>query len=299
VEPAWQRVPGRWEEQDAELLMEMKVILAEDLRQSPPFPEVVGQRCMLRFLRGHKRDVGRAAAMMARMLQWRRDNGVDAIRQDIVLNKLYHPSLFPFGETVMKHYPFMMASPLCTDAKGNPLSYEGYSFSPRLVQEELKDIDHFIVFHIYCQEWKQMLLNAFSDERERQALEERQRRRNGAAASPAANGRAAAGAAIRPSDSRGKFDPIDAPATCAGRDHSCDATVNSDCDDGAGNGGGNSSSGGGEATWGQIVRNTIIRDLSGFGLEHAGPTGREIIRKVMEVSQDNYPEKMEAGYIVN
>ncbi|CAM9910356.1 unnamed protein product, partial [Phaeothamnion confervicola] len=34
-------------------------------------------------------------------------------------------------------------------------------------------------------------------------------------------------------------------------------------------------------------------------LEHAGPTGREIIRKVMEVSQDNYPEMMEACYMVN
>lgn len=42
--------------------------------------------------------------------------------------------------------------------------------------------------------------------------------------------------------------------------------------------------------WGVLLRSTIIRDLKGFGMEHAGPIGRSLISKVMAVSQDNYPE---------
>lgn len=45
-----------------------------------------------------------------------------------------------------------------------------------------------------------------------------------------------------------------------------------------------------EEPWGEMLRNTIIRDLKGFGMEHAGPIGRSLISKVMSVSQDNYPE---------
>lgn len=45
-----------------------------------------------------------------------------------------------------------------------------------------------------------------------------------------------------------------------------------------------------EESWGVMLRNTIIRDLKGFGMEHAGPIGRSLISKVMSVSQDNYPE---------
>lgn len=56
------------------------------------------------------------------------------------------------------------------------------------------------------------------------------------------------------------------------------------------NDGGDVSAEAGEKPWGVLLRNTIIRDLAGFGMEHAGPIGRSLISKVMAVSQDNYPE---------
>ena len=51
AEPEWQRVPGRWTKFEEKLLREMKAELQEDLRAVPQFPEVVGSRRMLRFLR--------------------------------------------------------------------------------------------------------------------------------------------------------------------------------------------------------------------------------------------------------
>ena len=44
-----------------------------------------------------------------------------------------------------------------------------------------------------------------------------------------------------------------------------------------------------------VLRNTIIRDLAGFGMEHAGPIGRSLISQVLAVSQDNYPEMVSDG----
>lgn len=51
-----------------------------------------------------------------------------------------------------------------------------------------------------------------------------------------------------------------------------------------------------EECWGVMLRNTIIRDLDGFGMEHAGPIGRSLISKVMSVSQDNYPEMVRRAF---
>ena len=53
--------------------------------------------------------------------------------------------------------------------------------------------------------------------------------------------------------------------------------------------------GGEEEPWGVVLRNTIIRDLAGFGMEHAGPIGRSLISKVLATSQDNYPEMVSVG----
>jgi CRAL/TRIO domain len=40
-------------------------------------------------------------------------------------------------------------------------------------------------------------------------------------------------------------------------------------------------------------------DLRGFGMEHAGPTARELASRIMTVSCANYPDLMDSCYIVN
>lgn len=41
--------------------------------------------------RGHKYDVQHASKMMRNMLKWRKANGINDIREDIVKNKKFHP----------------------------------------------------------------------------------------------------------------------------------------------------------------------------------------------------------------
>ncbi len=54
-----------------------------------------------------------------------------------------------------------------------------------------------------------------------------------------------------------------------------------------------------EGYWGEVVRQVIVRDLRGFGFEHASQPARSLIKKVISISQDNYPEQMDVCYLVN
>eukprot|EP00903_Cladosiphon_okamuranus_P011122 g10498.t1 len=344
VEPEWQRVPGRWAKFEDKLLREMKAELDEDLRAAPPFPEVIGSRRMLRFLRGHKHDAPKAAAIMRKMLRWRKDNNVDAIREDIMQNQKFHPSQFPDGEMITKLFPLLVANPLCVDMDGAPISYESYEFSPRQVTAHANgDLGFFIKFHIYCQEFKQICLDSLSDAKEMENLARRAADRSTSPSPPpppptttprdpkAGNsntstggqkpGRSGAGLSEKNGE-RGAGGSVNGCDRSAGGSvNGCDRSaspgeVNRQAHPAAGTSGAEGMLDGGGATgegaeegereegeeeepWGVVLRNTIIRDLAGFGMEHAGPIGRSLISQVLAVSQDNYPEMMEKCYIIN
>ena len=99
------RVPlamRRWSVDEEREIAAVRWECAAALAAAPPFPEVVGDRKILRFLRGHGHDVPKAAAMMLAFLQWRAANGVDAVRTAIVEGGLDHPMRFPSGEKILR-----------------------------------------------------------------------------------------------------------------------------------------------------------------------------------------------------
>ena len=51
--------------------------------------------------------------------------------------------------------------------------------------------------------------------------------------------------------------------------------------------------------YGVICQTLVIRDLKGIGVDHMGAQGREIIRKVIRISADNYPEMMNKCFMIN
>ncbi|CAM9904255.1 unnamed protein product, partial [Chrysoparadoxa australica] len=244
---------GRWSSLEVGKLEEMKVILAEELEREPRFPEVVGERRLLRFLRGHQHDVAGACQKWLKMRAWRRENGVDQIREDIVANGLYHPSQFPLGPDILAQYPLLVVNPSCFDYEGSLLAYECYDFSPREVIEVLGDLNLFIRFHIYCLELRELALEALSDEKEQRNLARRAER----------------------------------AAERAKRPIAAQAEEVDEGDEGV------------DRPWGEMERCCVIRDLQGFGLEHAGPAARSLLGKVMATSQANYPEQMKTCLLVN
>ncbi len=46
-------IPNRWSPIETSLLSELRVLCSEEIAAAKPFPEVVGDRRLMRFLRGH------------------------------------------------------------------------------------------------------------------------------------------------------------------------------------------------------------------------------------------------------
>lgn len=74
----------RWNEEETNSLIEIRRRLQSELLSIDQNPEVIGDRKLLRFLRGHNMDIDKATEMIAKYIQWRKTSNVDAIRYDIV-----------------------------------------------------------------------------------------------------------------------------------------------------------------------------------------------------------------------
>lgn len=91
-------------------LQAMKEALAEELATEPwcSFPELVGDIRLLRFLRGHGEATAAATAYKAH-LAWRKDFGVDAIRQAVVDKQMgLNWAHYPRGEEVSRFFPMQI-----------------------------------------------------------------------------------------------------------------------------------------------------------------------------------------------
>lgn len=62
----------QWSEVEEDLLRQVRERLKAKLADRPQYPEVVGDRKLLRFLRGHDYDVSKACEMIEGFLDWRK-----------------------------------------------------------------------------------------------------------------------------------------------------------------------------------------------------------------------------------
>lgn len=157
---------GRWSVLEEEQLAQMKVSLKYEIDLSPKYPEVVGERRMLRFLRGNSHDVHKAVDQMRKFLNWRHDNNVDAIRDNIVNNGMNEPRKFPFGELILSVCPQVVLSAKAHDNKKNPIAIEQFCFNPKDILDRVS-IEEYIIYLTYSLEYKSLILEQLSEEVER------------------------------------------------------------------------------------------------------------------------------------
>lgn len=62
----------RWSHREHELLLEIRRRLATEIAACGQFPEVVGDRGLIRFLRGHGHDMEKVTEMYRNYLRWRK-----------------------------------------------------------------------------------------------------------------------------------------------------------------------------------------------------------------------------------
>jgi hypothetical protein len=162
----------RWSDQDTKAIAELRDKIGTDrLKSIPQFPEVVGDRKLLRFLRGHDYNISKVTELYINFLDWRQANNVDEIRQQIVHGGINHPSLFPNGKKILQLIPQIVLAHEVNDYFGCPLIIDQYCFSPSEVLEEIT-IEEYINFTIYSLEYRSIILEQLSEEVERKKLQE-------------------------------------------------------------------------------------------------------------------------------
>ncbi|RYY82212.1 hypothetical protein EON63_13760 [archaeon] len=161
---------------------------------------MVGDRRILRFLRGKQLNIDESSKMFIAFLQWRLDSKIDAIRNDILYNNRRSPLDFPHGKTIIDLAPQIVITANATDRKGQPLgkpndehiynipipmpmpipiyppyrypypypypALECYDFVPREVFKVVTR-DEYLHFLIYCLEYRAMVMEQLSHEAEK------------------------------------------------------------------------------------------------------------------------------------
>ncbi len=126
---------------------------------------MVGDRRILRFLRGKQHNIEEATKMIKEFLQWRTDNNIDAVRQDILYGGKESPYNFPKGKMIIDLAPQIVLSVNALDKQGQPLSLEQFNFSPKEVFKAVS-LNDYLLFLTYCLEYRALVMEQVSHERE-------------------------------------------------------------------------------------------------------------------------------------
>jgi len=163
----------RWSLEERERIADVRRRLGSKITSRAQYPDVVGDRRILRFLRGVP-DINVACDKYSKFLDWRDANDVDTIRNNILYGGMNDPHFFPRGEEVLRFFPQIVCAADACDNAGNPLSVERYNFSP---SEALKVIptEDYIKFQIYTMEYKILVMEQLSNSKEKAKLAHLQR----------------------------------------------------------------------------------------------------------------------------
>ena len=165
------RRTGRWSEKEEVKLHQMRIALGGLLSNRKQLPDVVGDRRLLRFLRGHGFDMEKTCRMFSKFLKWRDDNKVDDIRNDILYGGYRSILEFPSAKKIMSLVPQIIIAHDARDYFGNPIGIESFSFDPVKVLKEISK-EEYVKFMTYMLEYKVLVLEQMSNDIEEQTLKQ-------------------------------------------------------------------------------------------------------------------------------
>lgn len=161
---------NRWSEKETELLAQVREALAEEIAAAGQFAEVIGDRGIMKFIRGHG-ELEKIILMYGNYLKWRKDSNADEIRERIRLEHLNTPNMFPNGQALMNLSKQIIIAEDAPDNEGNLLFYETFDYSPAKIMKEFT-IDQWVEWINWTMQYKQMVLEQVSEKRERALLAE-------------------------------------------------------------------------------------------------------------------------------
>lgn len=144
----------RWVEKEMVALEEVKRRLRDEISSRPQYPDgeicwplttasyltivyfiVVGDRRLIRFLRGKQNNVEDTVKMFSEFLKWRDENNVDSIRHQILYEGVDTPFKFPNGKKIIDLAPQIIISAKAKDYKGQPLGMHAQQQQHTYVQD--------------------------------------------------------------------------------------------------------------------------------------------------------------------
>ncbi len=121
-------------------------------------------------MRAKQGNIDEACRLLKEFLKWRSANNVDAIRQDIVYGGKNSPFLFPHGQYLIEKAPQIIISPTACDREGRPILMESYDFDAKELLKNVGIADY-IQFFTYVLEFRALVIEQMSADREREYLE--------------------------------------------------------------------------------------------------------------------------------
>ncbi len=129
----------------------------------------IGDRRLLRFLRGQQHDIEKATKKYKIFMEFRKSRNLDKIRNEIVYGGLNCPTKFPKGQLILKLVPQIIILPFTYDILGQPLVVEQFDFRPGEVLQHITEEDY-IHFLLYALEYRALILEQLSEHAERDLL---------------------------------------------------------------------------------------------------------------------------------
>jgi hypothetical protein len=188
----------RWNEAEQQYIAIIREKLAAKISESPQYPDLIGDRKIVRFLRGHNYDLEKILQLYRNFFIWRNANDVNEIRNAIIFGGMSfcfwflvvctlfpfsvfcssaflafcfifigrdHPLRFPKGDIILPIIKQIVIAPDATDCYASPLCIEQYNFSPSEILEKVS-LEEYVTFMIYCLEYRSLILEQLSEERE-------------------------------------------------------------------------------------------------------------------------------------
>lgn len=159
----------RWSDEETLALETMRSLLRDAIASVDQNVEVVGDRALLRFYRGHLGNMDTACRYYENYLNWRKNNEIDKIRHDIVHGGINSPKKFPKGEFLTTEIPQTFCDVNARCNRGCPLSILRTTFSPSVVFEGVEK-EEYVKFIQYSLEYQQLILEQLAEQEEREKL---------------------------------------------------------------------------------------------------------------------------------
>jgi hypothetical protein len=169
VESRKEKKMQRWSDEETLALSTMRDLLKDVIASVDQNVEVVGDRALLRFYRGHLGNMDTACRYYTNYLNWRKENGIDQVRQDIVHGGINTPKLFPKGEYLTTEITQTFCDVNARCNKDCPISILRTTFSPSVVFDGVTK-EEYVKFIHYCLEYQQLVLEQLAEQEEREFL---------------------------------------------------------------------------------------------------------------------------------